>query len=178
MIIPDKCKPEKAVCKDPTVPILCNPYLKICEDGMGTLLVSDKFSVVKIKVEVSEQDTQGPVPVDAIVSGRKAGGVIRCEPGYCITSTGSAFPREDEKYPHFPPVEDLLHEAQVDGTLSLTLNAKSLLTLAQAMGTEVVILRLPSDESKPYVGVLPHPNLPHVPGAEGLLMKYHPATSI
>ncbi len=167
--MPEKAKLEKIVSKDPTVPVLAHPFLRIEPDGSGTLLASDKFTAVVIPVEVTDEDTAGPVHIEAVKASRKLGGTIRCEPGYCVVPAGVAFPRD--QYGQFPPVDQLLvPEGQAD--VEVSINARTLYALAQAMGTDVVKLRIQRDTDTLPVGVEPHPSEPHVEGARAMLMPY------
>ena len=169
MRVNPKSKLEKVISKDGSIPILLHPFLRIEPDGTGTLLASDKFTAVVIPVEVSMEDTSGPVHIEAIKASRKLDNTIRCEPGYNVVPGGVAYPREDEKHAQFPPVDQLLVDEPV---VEVAINAKTLYALAQAMGTEVVTLRVQADTEKLPVGVEPHPSEPHVPGARASMMPY------
>lgn len=171
MKVPGKSKLEKVVSKDGALPILLHPFLRIEPDGTGTLLASDKFTAVVIPVEVGEADTSGPVHIEAIKASRKLDNTIRCEPGYNVVPGGVAYPRDDEKYHTFPPVDQLL-VGQDATVVEVAINAKTLYALAQAMGTEVVKLRVQADTEKLPVGVEPHPSEPHVEGARASMMPY------
>ncbi len=171
MHISKDSKLEKVLAKEGVEPILLHPFLRIEEPGRGTLLASDKFSAVIIPVETGPQDTSGPVHIEAVKISRKHGGVIRCEPGYCIIPGGVAYPRDDDKHTDFPPV-DQLKAADEDIVHEVSLNAKQLLALAQAMGTETVTLRLRADTTSMPVEVSPHLSQPHVEGSWGFLMPY------
>ena len=168
--IPKNSKLEKVIAPDSHEQVLRHPFLRIEADGTGTVLASDKFSAVIIPVELGEGDTQGQLHIEAVKASRKLGELVRCEPGYCVVPGGVAYPR-DEKYTDFPPV-DQLKASESDITQEVSINAKTLLNLAQAMGTEVVKLKLRADTSSMPVEVEPHPSQPHIEGAWGFLMPY------
>lgn len=168
MLFNPKSKIEKVVSKDPTAPVLLHPFLRVEPDGTGMVLASDKFSALCIPVELGAEDTAGPVHVEAIKAARKAGTEIRCTPGYNVVEGGVAYPR-DGKHRDFPPVDQLLVDAG-EGVVEVSLDAKTLLALAQAMGTDTVTLRI-QGVGKP-VGVEPHVSMPHVKGARAAMMPF------
>ncbi len=166
MKISKTSKIERVVSKDPTAPVLLHPFLRIEPGGGGTLLASDKFSAVVMPVEVEQDDVSGPVHVEAIKAARKLDGTIRCSPEHCILPSEVAYHR-DTKVANFPPVDKLLVDT---GTIEVSLDAKTLLAIAQAMGTDTITLKIQPDGLP--IGVEPHPSMPHVAGARAAMMPY------
>ena len=178
MKVPKTAKLEKVVSKDATHPILLNPYLRIDgegEDRVGILLASDKTSATVIPVKLASNDTPGPVHIEAIKAARKLDGEVECVPGYNIVPGGVAYPRE--VYEAFPPIDRLLVDNE-HCEVEVALNAKTLYAIAQAMGTDVVKLRIQKDTSNMPIGVEPHPSETHVHGARSAMMPYRLKNSI
>lgn len=174
MKMPKESKIEKIVSTDPTKRVLENPWLDIDEQGHGTLLASSGQNALVIPVELDDQDSPGPVPIGAIKDARKQGGEILCGESWCGVSGGAAHPRG--QFTQFPPIRQLLVPSGPD-VLEISLNAKALYELAQAMGTSVVKLRIQVDPASMQhagnvIGVEPHGSEPHVPGVRAALLPY------
>lgn len=169
MRIPKAAKVEKATSQDVTERLLFNPYLEVGDDGSGRLLISDKHSVVIVPVEDCENDTDGPVPLDAIKLSRKHGELVKLDRDYATIPGAAAFPRESQ-YTAFPPVDQLLVEKE-DAVREVGINVKTLWNLCQAMGCEVVKLRIVENEQSP-IGVVPHVSETHIHGSEAAILPY------
>lgn len=168
-------KIEKMVSKDPTKRILENPWLDV---DRGVIMSSPEQSAVIIPVKVEHGDVSGPVPVECLKEIRKNDASLQCTEDYCIMPNGAAYPRA--RFTQYPAVEQLMATDQE--TVEISLNAKSLLELAQSMGTDVVKIRAvvtgspyPAvSEAAPLI-VTPHPSVGHVDGAIGALLPYRVA---
>lgn len=159
-------KVEKLVSKKIEERILSAPWLDI---DRGVLLSSPGQSCVMIPVEVEPDDLSGPVPIEAVKAARKIKGAeIKCGEQYCVVE-GVAYPRSNQ-WSAFPPVERLM--TTPEHYIEISLNARLLVELAAACGTEVVRLRIARDDERAPFVVVPHPSEPHVDGAMGALLPY------
>jgi hypothetical protein len=161
MQIPKSSKIEKIVSRD--MAVLEHPYLDV---SAGVLRSSGGKDGVVITVLLDPDDQSGPIPVDAIKAARKAGKPILCGPDYCSVEGVAAWPRA--RVDKYPPIENLLPGTDVPVTVSL--DARRLYEIAQALGTDVVMLRV-QGEGLPC-GVAPHPSEPHAEAAVGFILPY------
>lgn len=162
MQFPVKSKIEKVLPKDRDNPVLTNPYLDI---EAGVVLASNNRCALSIPVEVGADDVSGPVSVDAIKAARKTDTEIQCQEKHIVIPGGVAYHRED--FPAYPPISELFVSGE-DAVVSITLDAKLLAGLAEAMGTDTVTLKLPVGLKR--IGVEPFIGLPHVAGAVGVIL--------
>jgi hypothetical protein len=141
------------------------------------MLASPGQSAILIPVVVEDGDVSGPVPVDLLKEIRKNDASLQCGEQYCVMPNGVAHPR-NMAFESYPPVEKLMVPA--GPVIEISLNAKSLAELAQGMGTDVVKLRVQTNEmgelteAAPFV-VTPHPSEAHVDGSMGALLPYRVA---
>lgn len=164
-------KIEKA-CGEPLRPTIAQPYLRVTEkttgraktkktERTGTLYATNSYAALAISVNVTEDETTGPVPLEAIRYARslKEKGVkVRLTEGRAIveSATGierASFPRGTitGDYP-----ADVLDET-LNGTkpvFTIGLNPRLLLQLAEAMGvTANEFVRLDFTDPMKPVGV-------------------------
>jgi hypothetical protein len=132
--------------------------------------------VVVIPVEVTDEDVSGQVRIEAVKEARKIASDLRCTAEHCILPNAVAYPR-DPQHTTFPPIDQLLVDNE-QCEVEVAVNAKLLYALADAMGTEVVKLRIQNDTSNKPIGVEPHPAVPHVEGARAAMMPYRLPNSV
>lgn len=140
-----KSKPEAVVSKDQTRPVLTHLYLRIeeTEEGRkGTLEATDSYKLVRIPVEVEDDDTEGFIPVEVYKQARKVssktlGAVEVKANGSLDLQDGSSFPRTMEG--QFPRTGELMNLAPSE--FEIGLNARFLYDLAQAFGEDTVRIR-------------------------------------
>ena len=169
MIVPTRSRIEKVCSTDPTRPLLCNANLRLEVDGRPGAFIeaTNTYALARIPVDLmeSDEDTPGPVPLEAVKASRKAGGRLVCN-GDCAVPDGPRFPRPN--LGKFPDTPALFSDMTGPEVVELRLNARFLYALAEAMGAQEVRLRfVPGALMKP-VHVEP---LRGVDGAEGLLMQ-------
>ncbi len=131
-------KPEACVSRDETRPSLAQMHLDI---DAKVIVATDGHMLVKIPVQIDAADHSGPVPVQALKAarteaGRGRGEVAMSLNGACVLPSGAQFPR-GEVGP-FPDYNQVIPTARVP--LRIGFNAAMLATLAQAMGTDGVVL--------------------------------------
>lgn len=170
MKFPKGSKVERLVSKNPVERVLLEPWL---DADRAVVLASSGQNAVVIPVELDQGDTSGPIPLVGIKAIRGTGASMKCGVDYCVLPDGTAVPRATN-HSRYPPVDQLCCVA--DEFVEINLNAKLLLELAQAMGTDVVKIRVARtdggvDPAAPLV-VTPHPSEPHVDGAMGALLPY------
>ena len=106
------------------------------------LLATDGHILAIVPVETGEHDTTGYISVEALTSQRKATGKkvehveLACN-GSVALPDGRTFPRED--YGIYPNVDSVLPKPE-SRNFHVALNADLLHRLADAIGSEVVVL--------------------------------------
>jgi hypothetical protein len=132
--VPRHFRPEKAIDKDVGRPELLQANLVTEEE---ILEATDRHIVVRVPVEIEEGDLPGAVTADALAASRKGSESISCYEDALVTDNASfKRPRPDQP---FPDLRSLIPgDEQI--VWSFGLNAKLLLRLAQAMGTEEIVL--------------------------------------
>jgi len=131
------CLIEKICSKDATRPAINRPFLDI-KDGIAHLIGTNGRAIAVIPVEISQEDTQGPIPVDGLKAARKAargkGAEIDAKAnGSFALATGQSFPREvDATFPNWRQVIP----ANRPFSFEIGLDAGLLFDLAQALGSD------------------------------------------
>ena len=120
-----KEKFEKAVSKTERRSSLQQPYLD-CDKRR--IYVTNGHYLVSLPVEDTENDTSGPLPVDAIKTARK-NKTVNISANGSVDVAGISFPRQAEK---FPDVSSILERPKTL-TDPIRVNAKYLAIVAEAM---------------------------------------------
>lgn len=159
MRLPAKCKVEKLVSKDRFRVTISMLYLRIAGEGderKGYLEGTDSYKLARIPVEVSEHDTEGYIPVEAVTTARKLRvDELRCNGTVDVLtgeSTAVGFPRPTPgSYCNTDSLLDVV-PAQIDGRpFRIGLNPKLLAELAEGMGAETVTLEFTAVKGLPDV---------------------------
>lgn len=170
MRIPE-AKPEKAVTKDMTRPVLTRIYLRISERVTGRgrsrrvhregyLEATDTYKLVRVPVKVNDDDVQGFIPVEALTRARKqklpeitAAEGVRVGDVTFDRPTDGQFPDA----PSFIPEDEKI-------VFRVGVNAAFLHELADALGSDQVVLEFQGQEVRTkggaLRGVLPEPRKP------------------
>lgn len=181
MLISKTAKLDKVLGKDPLQSILHQPYLHIDdldeqgEDGSqrGYILASSGQEGVVIPVELELGDVAGPVPIECLKDVRKLGGSIACTDQWCVVAaSGVGYPRGIHMGSGvaYPPLQAVIDAGLVGEGIEISLDAKVLMNMAEAFGSNVLKLSVSSVDD-PIV-VTPHPSLPHVDGSVGFLLPF------
>ena len=151
MKLPPSGRVEAAVATDRSRPVLTRVFLRIVETKTGRgrnrkvtregwLEATDSYVLAQVPVELDDDDTEGMIPVEALVEARTTptrelavDGEIRIQ-GYGKLTT---FPRPEMG--KFPDTERLF-STEDSPVASVGLNAKFLAKLAEALGTDTVRL--------------------------------------
>jgi DNA polymerase III sliding clamp (beta) subunit (PCNA family) len=146
-------KIEKATSTDATRYAINEPYLEIVE-GKGTLVATNGMIMSMVPVEIEEGDVEGYVNQEAIKASRKtfkprdvktfkASGCIQLFDGQTFPRNGKA---RDYQFPKFRQVIPKFDKP----TIKIGIDATLLARLAEAMGTEGVVLEI-QDEFSPIL---------------------------
>ena len=148
MKIQKRMKIELAASKDSKRYVLNEPYLDM-EDrltGKGTLVATDGQICAIVPVELDENDSEGYVSADVLKANRKQGfdsnsvtvnGKAQFENGDTMSRHGKIAVGEAYKYPNWRAIVPNFENSK---TVSVALDAKLLNRLADAIGTEGVVL--------------------------------------
>ena len=141
MKLPKNCLVEKVASQDSTRAAICLPYLDIDSDRLTAHIISTNgAAMVKLPVEITPEDCAGYVPTAALKEGRKLAKKFDSIELVCNGSAkllnGATYPRESrETFPNWRQVWP-----KEEGKITLALDAGLLYELAQALGTEGVVL--------------------------------------
>lgn len=140
MKLPKNCLVEKVASQDSTRPAICLPYLDIDADRLTAHIISTNgAAMVKLPVEITPEDVTGYVPTVALKEGRKLARKFDSVDLVCNGSAkllnGATYPRGEGQFPNWRQVWP-----KEEGKITLALDAALLYELAQAMGTEGVVL--------------------------------------
>ena len=172
MKFPLTAKIEKAASKDAARPTLNRLYLRITETKTGRgrnrrthrqgwLEATDSYKLVRIPVELDEEDVEGFIPIEAVTRARKHR-VVEIGAAVGVRVKDVVFDRPgDGTWPDLPK----LVEAD-SSTFSIGLNARLLMELAEALGSDD--LRLDFTGSLTPIKVLPLGG--EAPQSVGLIM--------
>ena len=142
MRVPDG-RPEECVwvpgVDDVERPALTAVYLR------GDFLeATDSYRFVKVAVTREPDDEEGPIHPDALRLAREHGEFLDCSrehntpiPGYGAINRPKPDPKEAPTY------ESLAEKSAYEPTTRIPINARLLLGIAEAFGTDVVILEVP-----------------------------------
>ena len=138
MIFDPRLKIEKIAGVQDVRAYLSDPHLDV---ENKCLVATDGHKLVRIPVEISADDTSGPVPIAAILDARKRklqSAEITCNGDATLLDTGtgnplSHYPRPDNG--KFPDYEKVMPDPDAEPVVSLGLNAKYLFELAHALTT-------------------------------------------
>lgn len=140
MKLPKDCLLEKICSKDATRTTLAAPYLDIDADRFANVISTNGAAMAKVPVAIDPLDVAGYVPVAALKEARKLAKrdneATLALNGTAQTSNGATFPRESNAT--FPNWRQVWPKAE--GKTEVAFDARLLYDLAQAMGTEGVIL--------------------------------------
>ncbi len=174
MKLPKDCKVELAASKTVGREALMEPYLDI-KNGKGTIVATTGRIAVSIPVELDEKDTAGYVSGDVLRAARKGSKNAPLSVivnGVASLDNGITMPREGEsKDRQFPNWRAVFPEG-AEHTITLSLNAAYLWALAQAMGTDLITLRMKDNLSS--VLVEPAGDKPACREARGVFMPERP----
>lgn len=183
--MPKKCKIESAASKDKTRACLMEPYLEIREGGSRIAATNGKILAV-IPVETEEGEASGYVSPDALKAARKGrlpDVEIHCN-GALQVQGGASFPRTESTELSFPRIDGVIvpPNEEIPGCqrVKLVLNVDLLSALADALGTNCVVLHMQAMECRGEMAVN-HPirveptsegrgDYPPAPDAFGVLM--------
>jgi hypothetical protein len=140
MKLPKNCLVEKVASQDATRAAITLPYLDIDAERTAHIISTNGAAMVKLPVEITPEDVAGYVPTAALKEGRKlakrADSVDLVCNGSAKLLNGATYPRESrETFPNWRQVWP-----KEEGKITLALDAALLYELAQAMGTEGVVL--------------------------------------
>lgn len=166
MQIPKKCKIEKVVSSDQTQPAFLNPYIYDRPEGRY-LYATNKQNAFSMPLEVSEDDVPGPVPLTAFKEGRKNGELL-CSEEYAVIPNGVAYPREVGRFSQLPDLMPFLQH-DIEGSIEIAVDVKALYDMAQAMGTDMIVMEVAEDSK--VAKVKPHPEHDHISGAKGVVVQ-------
>lgn len=150
MKIHKECQIEKCASKEKNRVSLQHAYLKGSQ-----LIATNGKAMVQLPVELQEHDVDGYVSTEALKAARKAAGRLDQASlqanGALTLPSGQSFPRPTEAsvgypYPNCDPVWNPVWGR--DYKWRVALDAGMLLEIAQAMGTEGVILEI-TGENEP-----------------------------
>jgi hypothetical protein len=132
----------EAVCsKDKTRPALTEPYLRVDpkDKGRGVVAATNSYALVALPVEFDddEQPTDGFLPLTALKAKTQVGPRVRGDE-VLIVDDGTVHKRPD--YGQFPNWEQLMPDHEDLSDFKIGFSAKLLWELAQAMGTDGVVL--------------------------------------
>jgi DNA polymerase III sliding clamp (beta) subunit (PCNA family) len=140
MKLPKNCLVEKVASQDSTRPAIGAPYLDIDEKRTAHIISTNGAALVKIPVEIEGEDCAGYLPAVALKEARKL--ARKADPinlscnGSAKLLNGATYPRESrETFPNWRQVWP-----KEEGKITLALDARLLYELAQALGTEGVVL--------------------------------------
>lgn len=157
MKIHKDCKIELAASKDATRPAIAEPFLDI-KGGAGVVVATNGRAMAIVPVEVTEKDASGYLSGDCLKAARKftKQDVILEASGVVTMLNGATMPREglarNEKFPNWRQVMP-----SADGyNFTVAIDAKLLWELAQAMGTQGVLLNLQTADANKPILVGPH----------------------
>lgn len=172
------CKIESITSHDETRYAICESYLSI-KDGAATLVATNGKAMAMLPVLLDEGDVSGYVSENALKLARKQDkrsdfATVYLN-GVAKLSDGSTMPREGTaKDATFPKWEQVFPKDESLHTQTIALDAKLLWELAQAMGTQGVVLRVKDGVSAILVSptATSHHkwNKPACDGAKGILM--------
>ncbi len=154
-------KIEKAAARDSSRYAINCVYL---DTAKGRLVATDGSILAIVPCEIADDDADGLIPLEAIDRARKLaiGGIVRAKcNGKAEQSDGSSFQRPDHRFPDYSGI--IPKEA---GSVRVSLNADSLLRLAQALGGKTVTLEI----GEPGTPIRVRPCLDGIEGAFGLIM--------
>jgi hypothetical protein len=145
MKLPKNCLVEKVASQDATRAAITLPYLDIDAERMAHIISTNGAAMVKLPVEITAEDAAGYVPTAALKEGRKLAKKFDSVELVCNGSAkllnGATYPRESrETFPNWRQVWP-----KEEGKITLALDAALLYELAQAMGTEGVVLTFDTD---------------------------------
>lgn len=166
------CQVEKVTSSDRTRPVLSHAFL-----SGETLIATDGKAMIQLPVERSEGDEDGFVTVEALKAARKEAkraDALELKANGCLAlPSGASFPRPIEarigRWPNCQAVWAPVWEKPV--AMRIAFSAELLANLAEAMGTEGVVLEIVSETDA--IRVLPtstRKSSPVVLGAKGILM--------
>jgi hypothetical protein len=144
MKIHPKCKVELVASDEDTRKVITQPYLDMSVEGKPVVVATNGKSMAIIPVEVGPEDVAGWITEDALKAMRKSKvDEIKCNGDLKVTD-GPTFPRPNlGQYPNWRmvvPAED----RKVGFRISL--NARLLYELTQAIGTDCVELVFGEDD--------------------------------
>jgi hypothetical protein len=146
MKLPKNCLVEKVASQDATRAAITLPYLDIDAERSAHIISTNGAAMVKLPVEITAEDVAGYVPTAALKEGRKLAKKFDSVDLVCNGSAkllnGATYPRESrETFPNWRQVWP-----KEEGKITLALDAALLYELAQAMGTEGVVLTFDADK--------------------------------
>lgn len=154
MKIHKACKVESIASTDATRYSITEPFLSI-KDGAARLVATNGKAMAILPVLLDEGDVQGYVSGAALKAARKTD--KRCENitvflnGVAKLADGATLPREGQaKDATFPNWEQVNPKDESAHTTTIAFDAKLLWELAQAMGTQGVILKI-KDNAAPFI---------------------------
>ena len=144
MKLPKNCLVEKVASQDSTRPAIGAPYLDIDEKRTAHIIATNGAALVKIPVEIDGEDCAGYLPAVALKEARKLAKKFDSVDLVCNGSAkllnGATYPRGEGQFPNWRQVMP-----KEEGKTVLALDARLLYELAQALGTEGVVLTFDAD---------------------------------
>lgn len=155
--IPPYTKLEKVVSKDQSRPVLTRLYLRITGEGderQGWLEGTDSYKLLRLPVDIDEDDTEGFIPIDAITTARKLkADTMACNGSVRVVGADGVTAEYDRPADgQWVNADSLLdvEPAQIDGyRWKIGLSPLLLLDLAMGMGAETVTLEFTATRPAP-----------------------------
>lgn len=142
-----KPKPWLVCSKDQTRPTLTHVNLTLDpprkdKPRTGHLSATDSYCLVTVPVEFDDRDEEpkeGAFPIEALKAGDKIGAVFALKDGVREPGTGTLHPYP-ENPGQFPNADKLMPSEENVSSFHIAFNAALLKKLADAMGSEAVVL--------------------------------------
>ena len=148
-----KCKIESAASKDKSRACLMEPYIEIREGGFARIAATDGKILAVLPVECEDGEVSGYVSAEALKAARKGKlpeAEIHCN-GALQVQGGATFPRMDSETFKFPKIDAVIvpPNEEIHGCqrVRLVINTALLSRLAEALGSDAVVLELQAEES-------------------------------
>lgn len=172
MKLPKNCLVEKVASQDLTRPTIGAPYLDIDDQRTAHVISTNGAALVSIPVAIDVEDCSGYLPASALKEARKLEKKselvnISCN-GSAKVINGATYPRGEGQFPNWRQIMP-----KEDGKTVLALNARLLYELAQALGTEGVVLTFDADKPIAVRAAATRDVKPASLGARGVLMPIH-----
>lgn len=132
------------VCADEKRPTIAQPWLDV---DNNVLVATDSYALAVVPVDIALTDTAGPIPLLALEAARKKSGKdyiadIVCDGTVDVPDARAKYDRpaiDQDDGPGFPDWQTIITRAGAP-RVTIGINARILLNLAQALGSEQIEL--------------------------------------